>query len=91
MNEVAADLVGRQFGEDLCMILLTIWILPITQFYLFPQIYPLSSDSLPFPSYEQIGTTIIGTAFFTETILTILTFSVLMHIGIPLPDNTVGK
>ena len=86
LGATAGEIVGRQFGEDLCMILICIWMLPISQEFLFNQIY-VSSSSVPFPSYENVGVMIIGAAYGTETILTILCFVILQGVGIPLMDN----
>ena len=86
IGATAGEIVGRQMGEDLCMILIAIWMLPISQEYLFSQIYP-SSSSITFPSYESVGVMIVGTAYGTETILTILCFVLLQRVGIPFMTN----
>ena len=90
LDATAGEIIGRQFGEDICMILIAIWMLPICQEYLFTQIYQnsSSSSSLPFPSYNDILTMIVGTAYGLETILTIFCFVILQRVGIPLASNT---
>ena len=70
------------------MIILMIWFLPLTQAYLFTPVYS-SQDLIPFPSYENVLTTIVGTAYVTETILTILCFVLLMKAGLPLSNNAL--
>ena len=73
------------------MILITIMLLPISQQYLFPQLYPVStsssySSSLPFPSYENIAV-MVGIAYSLETVLTVLCFTILQRVNVPLASN----
>ena len=89
LDAVAGDIFGRQFGEDACMNLITLYMLPICQQYLFFQIYQStsSSSSLSFPSYQSIGVMIIGLAYTLETVLTLICFALLERAGIPITLN----
>lgn len=56
------DIVGRQFGEDGCMILLTLWLLPFTQLHLFPDFLQAGDPRRlsVMPSYNDIFISIVG-------------------------------
>lgn len=66
------------------MVVLTIWVLPITQEYLVPS----NTIDNSLPSYIDIGTRIIGIAYALETVLTIVCYILLLRVGIPLESNT---
>lgn len=100
MNEIASDIIGKQFGEDACMIVMAIWMLPITQEHLFPNSYMnptintnnttsvgSSGNAVPFPSYTDIFKSILGIGFILENALTIISFGLLMKVGIPLTTS----
>ena len=70
------------------MILITLYMLPISQQYLFTQIYQSSSSYVSFPTNQNIGIMIIGVGYTLETVLTIICFALLERSGIPIISNS---
>ena len=86
-NGVAGDILGRQMGEDVCMVVILAWMLPISQEYLFSSVPNTEIATNPFPTYSNILNMILGLAFTFETISTIIGFAALQRVGIPLIQN----
>ena len=78
---------GRQLGEDGCMIILTLWMLPFFQDHIFTSIQPPNPLMPPLPNYLDIFYMLILCSYGFETISTIICFTLLEKSGVPISEN----
>jgi len=82
MSFVGQDIIGRQFGEEIAMIIIFIMLIPFVQNNLFP-------SEAAFPSFENLSICFIAIAFTTETIGTIIFFYNLEKAGYELDHKVI--